>query len=101
WRNAEYEGDLRHQALRLGTVETVANDRSTDDHAGSGRNSLQRAEQPQRLNVAGDRAAERSERKQTEAGDDDRSATERIGERAMPQHHERIRKQVGRKRLLN
>ena len=97
---AEHERHLRHHALRLGAVEAVADDRAPDDEPGARRQSLQHARQPQRLDVAGDRAAERAEREHDEAAEHDRPAAERVGQRAVPQHHEREREHVDRQRLL-
>ncbi len=100
-RDAEDQRDLRHQPLRLRAVESVADDRAADDESGSRAGALGRAKHPQCLDIAGDRAAQRRERVDGQAGDDDRPATQCVGQRAMPQHHECVGEQVGRKRLLH
>ena len=81
-------------------METVTDDRAADDNTRARGKSLQRAEKPQRLDVAGDRAAERGQRVDAKAAQDDRPTAERVGQRAMPEHHEGEREQVGGQRLL-
>ena len=60
--DAEHERDLRHHALRFGAVKAVADDGAADHEPAARRQPLQHAREPQRLDVAGDRAAERAER---------------------------------------
>ena len=53
------------------------------------------------MNVAGDRAAERRERVDREAYEHNGTATQRVRQRTVPQHHEGVGKEIGRQRLLN
>ena len=99
--DTEHERRLRHQPLRFGPLEAIANHRTSDDQPGAGGKSLERAEEPQRFDVARDRAAQRGEAVDREPAQDDGPAAEGIRQRAVPQHHECIREQIRRQRLLH
>ena len=53
------------------------------------------------MNVARDCAAERRERVDREAYEHNGTATQRVRQRTVPQHHEGVGKEIGRQRLLN
>ena len=101
WRQCEHHRHLRHQALGSSAIKQVADNGPADDDAGAGRHALHRAPEPQVLDACGERAARRGDGEQTEGDKDDVAAAKAVRNGAMPQGHQRERKQIDGQRLLD
>ena len=82
-------------------MKAIADDGASDHQTGTCRESLQCAKQPQRLDVPGDRAAERGHGVDREPREHDGPPAEGVRQRTLPQHHECIGEQISGQRLLN
>ena len=100
-RDGEDHQDLRHQPLRLVALVAVADDGAPDDHADAGEQALHRTEEEKRADARRQRATHRSERKARHARQNRPPPPKRVGNRAMEQHHARVRQEIRRQRLLD
>ena len=99
--DAEIDRHLRHDALRVGGREHVADHRTRDDDAGAGRHALQGAKEDQRADVLREGAADRGEREHGQPGEHDRAPAEAVRECAVEEIHDREAEQIRRQRLLH
>ena len=99
--DAEQHRHLAHQPLRVVAVVQVTDHRTTDDHADTRRQALQRAERKQRGQVGGQRTANRSADEHHQAAEDHPLAAPGIGQRAVRQAHQAVEQQVHADGLLH
>ena len=78
-------GHEAQELLSLRALEQIADDGAADDHANAGTGPLQRAEYQQRGEVGRERAADRSQRVDTQPRENHRAAAQRIGDRPLHQ----------------
>ena len=91
----EHHGDLRHQALGLGTIKEVSDDGPADDDAGAGRHALHGPPEPQLLDTGGDGATGRGQAEQGERSENDPASAKTVGNGTVPQGHHRKGEQIG------
>ena len=100
-RDGEDHGHVRHHALGGVAFINITHHRATDHQSRAGGDPLQGAEKPECANARRERATDRGQRQHRERDQNYPPPSERIGDRAMPEAHERERNQIRGQALLN